>query len=530
MSKATIKNMKNIRIACAISLAFFLAVSFLYPSYSFALRDLDSGEMTIRTNSSGKISLDLKGVDIVELFKILSKKMGVNIVPTKEVEGRVNIFINDVTFEDALDVILISNSLAAIKDKNIITVMSTEAYAQMFGKQYNETRSVRTLKLNYASPREVAAVLNQLKSGIGKVIVDEPSGTVILIDTPQALLLMEKTIRTLDVPKDTAIIDLKYAKANDIKNKLSGVITPESGEVQVDERTNKIAVSDLPDKMKKIKEVIEAFDEETKQVLIEAQIVQVELSGSSKQLRFGLDWEKIFGERTLRNLDLKGGFLSPGLSNTSALSIGTFPSDKLDTVLQSLNEVAKTNVISRPRIAVLNNEEAEILIGSKEAYFTQTQSQTQSSVTTAESINYMDVGVKLKVTPTITSDNYVIMKIKPEISYVRQMAESPLGSKVPVVETSEAETVVKVKDKAMIMIGGFIRDEADYARKGVPVLRKIPILSWFFSSKKGERNKYELAIFLTPHIISGDIEKLDAEKEQIKEYGVITKKLKGLKE
>lgn len=479
---------------------------------------------TLQDSSPGKISLDLKGVDVVELLKILSMKMDINIVPTKDVTGRVNVFLNNVTFEDALDIILISNGLAAVKEKNIITVMTMDKYTQLYGSKYNEPRKVRTLRLKHASPKDIAAALGQLKTEVGKVIVDEPSGTVILVDIPEALDLMERSVKTLDLPKETEVFELRYAKAEDVKNQLAGVLTPGSSMVEMDARTNKLAISDLPDKMKKIKKLIAEFDDETREVLIEAQIVQISLNDRT---RFGIDWERLFDVGQLKDTAFKGKFPVTGLAAFSQVSVGTLAANEFNVVIQALNSIAKTNILSRPRIAVVNNQEASILIGSKEVYFSQTQSQSSVTTTTAESVNYVDVGVKLNVTPMITDDGFVVMKIRPEVSTVRETATSPLGSKVPVVETSQAETTVKVRDKAMVMIAGLMKEETRSTRDQFPILGNLPILSWIFGSRDHEKKKTELAIFLTPRIITGDVERLDAEQEQIKARGVLTKRIKG---
>ncbi len=545
--------MRSNRVKCSIflvlSLVFLVYCS--YPGLCFAqqrpqpLQAAEAGSGPVADNAAeedtrvdnaagggtavsdaheGKISLDLKGVDIVELLKILSQKMNINIVPTKEVTGRVSVFLNDVTFEDALDVILVGNSLAAVKEKNIITVMPVDKYLSLYGKQYNEPRKVRTLQLQHASPQAVYNALMQLKTEVGKVIVDEGTGTIILVDIPESLLLMEKAVKTLDAPKDLEIYNLKYANAEELKGKLKDVVTPESSQVEFDERTNKLIVSDLPDKMKKIKKVIEALDDETKEVLIEAQIVQISLTD---QTQYGIDWENLFGQAKMKQADLSGDFSISDLASMGQLSVGTLAANNFNIVIQALNQITKADIISRPRIAVVNNQEASILIGSKEVYFSQTQSQSDVTTTTAESVNYVEVGVKLNVTPTITEDDFIIMKIRPEVSTVREVAESPLGSKVPVVDTSEAETVVKVKDRAMVMIAGLMKEETRSTKKQVPILGKLPILSWIFGNRDNQRKKTELAVFLTPHIITGDVEKVDAEKEQIKATGVLTKKPKG---
>jgi type II secretory pathway component GspD/PulD (secretin) len=485
--------------------------------------DAEDG-VTVTDASAGKISLDLKGVDISELCKILSYKMQVNIVPTKEVTGRVNIFLSDVTFDDALDIILISNGLAAVKEKNIITVMSLEKYTHMYGKPYKETRKVRTLQLTNAVPKEIFSAIAELKTSVGKVIVDESTATVIMVDIPESLDLMEKTVRTLDQKKAMEIFELKYTKVEDLKSQIEGILTTGPSSVELDARTNKIVIADLPDKMTTIKKVIEAFDEETKQVLIEAQIVQVSLDDRTQT---GIDWEKLLKNPNYKSMHLYGDFPQGFSSNYGKFSVGTLASDDFSIVIEALNTFAKTNILSRPRIAIVNNEEASILIGTKEVYFSSTQSQSTVTTTTSETINYVDVGVKLNVTPTITADDYIIMKVRPEVSSVSREAESPLGSTVPVVETSEAETTVKVKNGAMVMIAGLMKEDIKTTTYKIPILGDLPFFGFFFRSDDKRKQKTELAIFLSPHIITGDVEGLDMEREQIKAVGVLTKRLKG---
>jgi type II secretory pathway component GspD/PulD (secretin) len=448
--------------------------------------------------------------------------MDTNIVPTKEVQGRTNIYLNNVTYEDALDIVLLTNGLAAVRNDNIITVMPLERYTTLYGKKYEDIRRIHTYKLKYASPKDIMGAISQLKSDIGKIIIDESTGTVILMDTAEALDLMEKTMRALDVSTDTEIFELKYAKVEDLKGQLGAVLTPGSSQVEVDTRTNKIAITDLPEKMKKIKKMIAAFDAETRQVLIEAQIVQVALNDKTQ---YGIDWERIFDAIKVEPIDIVGKFPISGL--TDVMTVGTLEQNDFAIVIQALQNIANTKILSRPRIAVVHNQEASILIGTKEVYFSQTQSQSSVTTTTAETVNYVDVGVKLNVTPIINEDGYVTMKIRPEVSSVREFATSPLGSRVPVVETSQAETTVKVRDKAMVMIAGLMKDEDRLTRDQLPFFGNIPGLRWLFGNRVTEKKKQELAIFLTPTIISGDVVSSDAKDEYVaRQCGIVTKQFK----
>ena len=123
-----------------------------------------------------------------------------------------------------------------------------------------------------------------------------------------------------------------------------------------------------------------------------------------------------------------------------------------------INEYGKIKVLNRPRIVAVNKEEARILVGTREAYVTSSQSQGETSVITAENINFIDVGLKLVVIPTIGSDGFITMKIKPEISTVKEYLDTEAGSRVPIVKTAESETVVKVKDGSMLVIAGLMMD------------------------------------------------------------------------
>jgi Flp pilus assembly secretin CpaC len=123
---------------------------------------------------------------------------------------------------------------------------------------------------------------------------------------------------------------------------------------------------------------------------------------------------------------------------------------------------------------------------------------------TSENIEFIDVGVKLNVVPAINTDGFVTMKIKPEVSSVRETVTTALGSRIPVVETAESETVVKVKDGVMIMIAGLMKQEKHDDIAGTPELSRIPFLGALFGNRNKQTKKTELIVFLTPHIITGD--------------------------
>ncbi len=457
-----------------------------------------------------EISLDLKGIDINEFFRLFSLRAGVSIVVSKGVSGRANILLNNLKFDDALDVIMISQDLAYEKKDKIINVMTAAEYERLYGKKYNEKRKLKNLQLKYAKPASVLSTLSQVKSDIGKIFADDATGTLFLVDIPEKLELMEEMAGIIDRPLDTEVFDLKYAKMSELKSQLAGAITSGPGEMYTDERSNRIAISDLPDKIKKIKKLINAFDGEIPQVFIEAEIVQVVLN---KQYQRGVDWEKIFRQSNFNDLDLIGKFpVSSVLSAYQKVSIGQLSRDHYTAALNLVKIYGDTKTLSRPRITVLNNQEAKIMIGSREAYVSQTLSQGQSTTVSTENVQFIDVGIKLKVTPRISNDGFVTMSIKPEVSSVRETITTALGSLVPIVETSEAETSVKVRDGAMIMIAGLMKEEKKDDTSGFPGLSKIPFIGALFGNRSTQKKNTELIIFLTPHSITGDSDLVEIEK------------------
>ena len=474
---------------------------------------------------SGNISIDLKSVDIIELLRILSLKTGRTIVPGKSLAGRITLFLNNVSFDDVLDIILLSQGLACHKSGEIIYVLTNSEYKAIHGKDYLEARKMSTVKLSYAKPAGIFNAISQLKSEIGKIIVDEASGTIILMDIPEKLELLEKTIKELDHPLETAVYDLNYAKPADAKTILSAAITPGTGELIIDERSGKAIISDLPKKMEKLEVIVKTLDEEARQVFVEAEIVQVTLSDKYQR---GIDWEKVFGEG-VDSLDLVGYFpVSPALAAYQKISVGTLSANRYKNVVNLLNTFGDTEVLSQPKLAIVNKEEASIMVGSREAYVTQTSSQSTSTTVTSESVEFIDVGIKLKVSPTINNDGFITMKIKPEVSSVRETLTTSLGSNIPIVQTSEAETTVKIKDGVTIMLGGMVEDRYNDSVEGIPGLSRLPVLGNLFGRRTRETKKTELIIFITPHLIRGDAPRPGTELEKFLPEGI--KRTQGLEE
>lgn len=450
-----------------------------------------------------KISLDLKGLDIVDVLKMISGRSGMNIVVGKNVTGKVTIFLKDVNIWDAFEIILASNNLAYEKEGGIIKVMSDRDYELIYGEKFQDKKESLTRALKYAKAQDLSVTLNQIKSNIGRIIVNEPANTLIVLDTPQKISQIEKIISELDQPTETKVFELKYAQADKLSPKIQEAVSKGVGAIRIDERTNKIAITDFPDKIRELGKVIEAFDEKPSQVRIDAQII--EISPEKDEFKMGVDWDAWIS----KNLRLANSLPLGGVTKISLglAAGGAAVGEKFDRrgIIDLLRTIGKTKILSSPTIMVLNNQEAKILVGTKEAYITSTVSQGGTGTeVTAQTVNFVDVGIKLFVTPMINKDGFVTMKIKPEVSSSKLTDLTSEGkiTQVPIVTTSEAETMITLKDDTTIIIAGLKKDKKDRETKKIPILGDIPLLGIPFRSYSSSINKTELVIFLTPHIVT----------------------------
>ena len=257
----------------------------------------------VESVGSEKISLNVKDMDILDLLKLFSQESKLNIIAEKDVKGKVTIFLKDVEIMDALEIILEANRLTYEKKKEIIKVMTEKQYRAIYGKGFQDKTASQIIKLHYAGAANVSNALKQVLSKVGKTIVNEESNTIIIIDTPEKLREMENFVSEMDVLPITHIFSLNYAIAKEIQPEIEKMLTPGIGKLKLDERTNKLVITDTREKVDAVKKVVLAFDEKNKQVCIEAKIVEVTLSDD---FAFGIDWSSVIsGDFKLdRNLNI----------------------------------------------------------------------------------------------------------------------------------------------------------------------------------------------------------------------------------
>lgn len=309
------------------------------------------------------------------------------------------------------------------------------------------------------------------------------------------------------LPTETKTFELKSAKVDEVKDEITKALTANVGTIRIDKRTNTMVITDLPPQLEKIEVLVKAFDRKTRQVFIEAKIVEVTLSDTFK---WGIDWTRIvhWTSKGLKYtitpqvelpLDLADAF--------GKLTVDSVSTSDLDAVLEALNSISETRLLSSPHLTVEEGKEASIKVIEKQPYEEETTVTAEGGTTTSsKSYQWVDVGVTLNVTPSINDDGFISLLIKPEVSSISTWygGEAQAAGAVPVVKSAVAETKVTIKDGVSIIIAGLIKDGKTKTVNKIPLLGSVPFLGKFFQSISDDIRRTETIVFLTPKIVTGE--------------------------
>ncbi len=321
-----------------------------------------------------------------------------------------------------------------------------------------------------------------------------------------------------------------------------------SSDVQIvsDKATNTLIITANKEDWRILEEVIRKVDVARSMVYIEALIMEVDVN---KTFDLGVEWRAVKDLGALSGFDTgrsaafggSGGSgaggqytLFPGTSTlptfpggfslgvlAAGITLGGITFPNIGAVINAVQQDAQVHILSNPQLLTSDNEEATITVGKNIPYITrQERSTTNVDYTNFE---YRDVGVILTITPSINTERFVRLKINQEISTLVE-EESTVG--LPTTLKRTAKTTVMIKDKQTIVIGGLMGDSSTQRNYQVPLLGDIPLLGWLFKSKNTKREKTNLFIFITPHVIENMAEAQavrELKREQIEAFegGVI---------
>lgn len=416
-----------------------------------------------------RLSLDFKDADIKNILRLIAEVSNLNIIAGDDVTGKITMRLVDVPWDQALDVILQARGLGMTRVGNVIRVAPME-----------------TLK------REVQAEL----------------------EARRAKEKLEDLV--------TELIPVNYASAKEISAQVKSVLS-ERGDVKVDERTNILIVKDIPKNIPNVKILVKSLDTKTPQVLIEARIVEANLTF---QEELGVKWGflAVKGEGEKKTTYVGGGTSGstsiggtttstdyvvnlpavaqggvPGTTGTPGILELLFTSKyglrELDIAISAHENKGDVKVISSPKIATLNNREASIEQGLRIPYRKLT---TEGTVTT----DFIDANLKLTVIPHVTNDGNIRMTIKAK----KDAPDTSITvDGVPSIDKKEAITEVLVKDNGVVVIAGVYSIEKNENVEGVPLFSKIPILGWLFKRETKQDKRKDLLIFISPKIIKDQV-------------------------
>lgn len=452
-----------------------------------------------------RVTFNFQDIPVRSVLQLLADVSNLNIVASDSVQGNVTLRLVNVPWDQALDVILRAKGLAKRQNGNVVWVAPQtelakyeENIAEARQKQLDSAQLVTDyIPINYGSASQIAELLT---SGAKTGNVGGGGGS----NTDRGFLSSR-------------------------------------GSVSFDERTNTLLVNDTPEKVQEIRQLVSVLDRPVKQVLIESRLVIAtdnftrelgaklgiggfHLGQNSKHAQFyggGINDNNGTGiansEKSVTDYwnSFSGGSQSSGVLypsglnvnlpsttvGTSGFAIGILGRDYLlNLELSAAQQEGRSETISQPKVVTANNQPATIQQGQQIGYLTFQNSGAGGGAGTA-TVQFKNAVLELDVTPTITSDNRVFMKLKVIKDAISQLVPNPGGGFVPQIDHREIDTSVLVGNGQTVVLGGVYEFQNEHDVTKVPFLGDIPILGALFRNKKNINNKAELLVFITPHIL-----------------------------
>jgi type IV pilus assembly protein PilQ len=427
-----------------------------------------------------RLTLNFQDIDVRSVLQLLADTSGQNIVVSDSVTGNLTLRLQNVPWDQALDIVLRTKGLDKRRQDNVIIIGPTEELAS----------------------RE------------------------------KAELAAHKEVQELS-PTHTEFMQVNYAKVVDLAKLIKTTSAKDSmlsprGSLSIDERTNTLLVQDTADKLADIRRLVQTLDVPVKQVLIEARIVIVsDTFERDLGARFGVTSAQKNGSNGLLSVTGNGAgadtMTQSGIANLATSGIVTpvatpplanryqvnLPAAHtngsigvsllggsyiVDLELTAAQNEGKSETISSPRVITANQKEATIMQGVEIPY----QQSASSGATTTQ---FKNAVLSLKVTPLITPDNRVVLDLDVSDDSVGQLVSSATGGSVPSIDTRQIITQVLVNDGQTVVLGGILDTTKSKSANKVPWLGDIPVLGNLFKSTTNINNKTELLIFITPKIL-----------------------------
>jgi type IV pilus assembly protein PilQ len=425
--------------------------------------------------SGEPISLDLKDVDLKDFFRLIHEVSGLNVVVDPNVKGTLTIDLNDVPWDQALDIVLRDNSLAEQLQGNVLRISTSDTLkreAQQkteLAKAEEEAVPVVTVTrvLSYAKATSLRDTLKQFLSSRGEILADPRSNTLIIRDIPGVLPVMDGLIKQLDkksqqVEIEARVVVATRSFAREIGTQFGFAVAGATGNTR-NVIGGAASVGQSP--------VVRSIEPPPPLVS----------SGSG-----GVSIPGVTGLPIPLNSNLGASAPTSGITFAH-----TEPNLALDVVLTAAEAKGVGRLLSKPRLITQNNEQALVKQGTKIP--------VQTIVNNTISVQFIDAVLQLEVTPQITADGNVFMDVKVENTAIDPAIPRIMG--IPALDTQGEETKVLIGDGGTVVIGGIIISSQRTDISQVPLFGSIPVIGHLFKHTAVSTQSQELLFFLTPRIL-----------------------------
>jgi type IV pilus assembly protein PilQ len=415
---------------------------------------------------SGEVlSLKFKDADLRDVVLYLAEFASLNVVFDSDVRGVVTCNLQDVPWDQALDIVLKQNKMGKTIEGNVlriapIGILTREQEDERKMKESKELAGpvqIKTVTLSYSKAKDVAALLKSKLSNRGEMIIDERTNTLLITDVKDKMDTIEKLLTVVDTPTPQVSIEARIVE-------VSTTFTRNLG-IQWGFKLN-----------------ADAYNGNTTSLQFPN---SVNVNGAL--IPTGTTTKGIGGPLGGYAINLPAPSFSSALGLSFANVLDTF---RLDVALSALESAGEGKIISHPQITTQNNMEANIVQGRQ----IPVQTVANFTVTT----RYVNAALELKATPQITAEGTIIMTVEIQ-NNAADFANLVNG--IPPITTQSAKTTVMVPDGGTTVIGGIYRTEDSVTREKVPFLNQIPILGGLFKNFARTKTSRELLIFITPRII-----------------------------
>ena len=428
-----------------------------------------------------RLTLNFQDIETRAVLQLLADASGQNIVVSDSVSGNVTLRLQNVPWDQALDIVLRTKGLDKRRQDNVIIVapqaeLAAHEKAELAArKDVQELAPLRSeyLQVNYAKAKDMESLIktqtNSLLSPRGSVAVDERTNTLLLQDTADRLADVRRLVATLDIPVRQVLIEARIVIVNndferDLGARFGFTNYQKNGQSGLVTTTGTAAGTDL------------AIGSALSNSQSGGSIYPIAVpTGTSAPQRYNVN---------LPVSNPAGSFALGILGNNFIV----------DLELSAAQAETQANIISSPRVITANQKEATIEQGVEIPY-------QQSASSGATTIQFKKAVLSLKVTPQITPDNRIILDLDVKDDSVGQVVVASGGVNVPSIDTREISTQVLVNDGQTVVLGGILQTTQREDDTKVPYLGDIPVLGHLFKNTTHKDDKDELMIFITPKIV-----------------------------